>query len=733
MLDRFAHGGIGLVRFGEGLASAAAIRGVEELFHRNGVRYRILSRREARTGQMADKEPHCLLFAGDLKLRFDDLRLHQARLVLTGIGLPVTMCHPRAVDPTIVPVDFSAVYVDQEELTSTYAGYELCPDIALALDRQTVDRPPTYDRGLFMGQHESTLNLGDPVELCETVDECRDLFAHFAAIITDSPRFAGIAASLERNVVLLISDGDTGKARLYENAFTIARSLDEFAGIEEEASSVREGLYRRLCGAPSRVLPFDSVPLRREGLVLHDGPTGKTLRDGLGNDIVQCDDSAAFIWRLCGGSLDIGEMVEAISEEYREPLDRIARDVQTVLRKFISRGIIELEPLRSDSHDREADEAMRAMVNPPLSSGTSSKSLQLFIRKPAPTHGKIIWSARLRCESLIDEDIWFEYDETMEPAVTPRADPFLLASLYFAMRHGLSLWVRGAGVSASLIERLDEFQQAWCAWSNLLRYVEISAEEIEDRGPLREKPAILAFSGGVDSCYSVYRHVVEPDRYRKRRLTAALMVHGFDVPWVRDFKPVLERGRRVLCTTPLELVVMRTNIKRICRNWDSSHALGLAAGLTLFGERFGSGLIASTMPYNLVLSHGSNPITDWMMGSRYFEVLSDATAVTRIEKIRSIVGWPAARRHVRFCWKDKELGNCGHCAKCLLTAILFRALGDDPSDCFGQPITDESIAERLSKVRFGRLELFDARMALQEARLTDKRFDWEEPLRALTG
>jgi hypothetical protein len=326
---------------------------------------------------------------------------------------------------------------------------------------------------------------------------------------------------------------------------------------------------------------------------------------------------------------------------------------------------------------------------------------ELTVQPPRRDGERVRFSARLATTTGERRTLWFSLPRRHADAATRRADPFVLAALWGAMRSGRPLRVRGAPVSPSLLRNLEEFQRAWVAWRprRLQAAALLADDESEARRP--GPGAVAAFSGGVDSCYTVFRHAVAPDVARPRELRAAVMVHGFDIP--RDdpagFAGALARARRALAGVEVELIPVETNV-RTGVDWLDGHGLCLAAALTLFGGGFGAGLISATGTYRqLVLPWGSNPVTDPLLGSQSFEIVHSGAALDYIDKVRALAAWPAALENLRFCWEGEPRGrNCGRCRKCVQVGLILQAAGV-ASDCFDEPLAPDVIARVLEQIR----------------------------------
>ena len=144
-------------------------------------------------------------------------------------------------------------------------------------------------------------------------------------------------------------------------------------------------------------------------------------------------------------------------------------------------------------------------------------------------------SAILEIEGQEPFKIWFEIPEEFASFTSQSAEPFLLGAIFKAMGVGGNLHVHGH-VSHSLLRNLAEFQAAWHNWlPDRYNVVELSADAVQEIQIERPRGlAIAAFSGGVDSCYTIFRHSKLESGAGKRNLEAGLLVHGYDIPLEQD-------------------------------------------------------------------------------------------------------------------------------------------------------------------------------------------------------
>lgn len=295
--------------------------------------------------------------------------------------------------------------------------------------------------------------------------------------------------------------------------------------------------------------------------------------------------------------------------------------------------------------------------------------------------------------------IWYQLPARYEPALTKSGDPFVLAMIFTVMRIPSDLHIHGE-VSPSLLRNLEEFQSAWRCWRPE-RYtaVEITADVERERSSASSpQKALSLFSGGVDSCFTVFSHRTRQGNGRGYELQAGLMVHGFDIFLDQGdaFARAAARAKKMLDSLGVDFIPMVTNIRDLNEPWWDFHGAAPASCLMLLQEGFSGGIIPSTEPYNgLVLPWGSNPVTDWMMSNDSFQIIHHGASLTRTEKVREIAQWPEAKQYLRVCMigkKDEVDRNCGVCQKCVRTILNFRVVGAGLPGCFEKDATDEQIA-----------------------------------------
>jgi hypothetical protein len=306
----------------------------------------------------------------------------------------------------------------------------------------------------------------------------------------------------------------------------------------------------------------------------------------------------------------------------------------------------------------------------------AKRPMQLRPLEPIFADGTLRLSAVLEIDGEEPFTIWFEIPQEFADFATRSAEPFLLGALFKAMERGGDLHVHG-NVAQSLLRNLTEYQAAWHEWLperySIVRLTAESSQELK-----REKStglSIVAFTGGVDSSYTTYRHCKIEQAPDKRNIEAGLLIHGFDIPLEQkiEFDRAAQVAKESLASLHVRLITMRSNL--FCPDWDNTHGAAVAACLMTLQGRYEEGLIASTYSYSEFHGPwGSNPTTDHLLSSQSFPIFHDGAGTTRGDKLEAIARWSAGFHNLRVCWSAPERDkNCGVCVKCVFTLFLCRS------------------------------------------------------------
>ncbi len=323
--------------------------------------------------------------------------------------------------------------------------------------------------------------------------------------------------------------------------------------------------------------------------------------------------------------------------------------------------------------------------------------LQLWPEPPHETDGQITLGATIETPAGERQLLWYRVPAQFHRQLTASSDPFVLGVLFKAMRAGLNLRVHGQA-SPSLLRNLEEYQAAWTVWRpDKYTKINITADtEQENNLPPGDEVAVVAFSGGVDSCFTTWRHRTGQCGRWQRNLRAGMMVHGFDIPLDQPdvFARAAANSQKMLDSLGMELLPIATNFRDLGDDWEDCHAAAIVSCLMVFQGGYAVGVVGSTGAYDYVyLPWGSNPVTDWLLSSRSFQLVYDGAAYTRVQKVAAIAQWPEARKYLRVCWQGQDKAkNCSQCEKCIRTILNFRVAGSALPECFEQDVSNAQLA-----------------------------------------
>jgi hypothetical protein len=340
--------------------------------------------------------------------------------------------------------------------------------------------------------------------------------------------------------------------------------------------------------------------------------------------------------------------------------------------------------------------------------------IHLWPEEPRTVEDQIIASFCLEMEGGVRQQLWYRLPLALRDAIPPHCDPFVLAALFTAMRAPADLAVHGQA-SPSLLRNLEEYQAVWAKWrpENYSK-IEILADDERESPRPQTTAAVLGFSGGVDSSFSVFHHRRGNPGRARQDVQAAVFAHGFDIALSRkdSYARAAAKAKIMLDSLGVEMIPMAINLKHLGDDWGDSHAAGLASCLMLLGRRFAGGLIASSYPYSYLQSGwGSNPVSDWLLSSKSFTITHDGAGFTRYEKVCALAEWPEALQNLRVCIRGAEREkNCCRCHKCIRVLLYFRFAGAGLPPAFERDASDIDVL-RTSFPSAGLIRVFEEVLA----------------------
>ncbi|MBX9948298.1 MAG: hypothetical protein K2Y39_03955 [Candidatus Obscuribacterales bacterium] len=328
----------------------------------------------------------------------------------------------------------------------------------------------------------------------------------------------------------------------------------------------------------------------------------------------------------------------------------------------------------------------------------SSNTTHIWIDEPVGLNEETTYSAVIEVPHKERQTLWFKIPSRHAHLAVCSLDAFAVANIFLLMKEGFDCRFHG-NLSPSLLRNLSEFGSVWQVWRpERYKQIEIIPDSESEESVASERTsAIAAFSGGVDSTHTIFRHTIgNCPKSWKREIKSCLFVHGFDIPLSAPdaFERAIRPIESTLAKVGIDLLTMSTNLQAMNIEWDDTHIAGLASTLMFFKKHFNEGLVASGCAYGgLVLPWGSNPITDHLLSSRTFGIVHDGASVKRVDKIRQLTQWSDGYDNLRICFSaEKRDENCGVCAKCVMDILLTRLHGIPQSKAIPE-LTDAKIAD----------------------------------------
>ena len=305
-------------------------------------------------------------------------------------------------------------------------------------------------------------------------------------------------------------------------------------------------------------------------------------------------------------------------------------------------------------------------------------------------------SARIEIQTsgkTFPDTLWFKFPKSYSNYITDRADCFAASLLPLAMRWGENLEIHGP-LSPRLVHGMQEYQRIQHFWKpNEFRLIEISCTNLKMAITMNVAGAVgCAFSGGIDSFYTLWSHLPQNEKNPGYRISHCLMINGFDVNSVpEDAKTFSNKTRQLyepmMKRLGLQLLESNTNIWQFMDRpkWEEyMYTFGsiLTASALALGHLFSRFYIASSFQYTQLFPWGSHPLLDNLLSTEATEIIHDGAHLTRIEKIAALSQWPETYSRLRTCLFDTSfinntarLENCCRCERCIQMMSTLEMLG----------------------------------------------------------
>ena len=236
-------------------------------------------------------------------------------------------------------------------------------------------------------------------------------------------------------------------------------------------------------------------------------------------------------------------------------------------------------------------------------------------------------------------------------------------------------------VDGYLMQNALKVIEIWKSWYPKLKKININAPVFEmQQCPERRKSAAF-FSSGVDSFFTVLRHLACDNTSPDTGLDDLLFVRGFDIPLDNNelFDQVEKRQIAFAGKIQKQHLSIYTNLRetRFRRSgWGIlSHGAALASVGLVLEKRYKQILVASTHDYDNLCPWGSHPETDPLFSTKQMKIVHDGADYTRVQKTVFIAHNASALKSLRVCYGKLSDQNCSLCNKCYRTMITLKLLG----------------------------------------------------------
>jgi hypothetical protein len=252
------------------------------------------------------------------------------------------------------------------------------------------------------------------------------------------------------------------------------------------------------------------------------------------------------------------------------------------------------------------------------------------------------------------------------------------------MQFGEDIEVRGT-VSPKLAYSLDEYQHVLdFRLSPELHPVNIKYHQLR---PFTSAPSGVGstFSGGVDSLFTLWKHLPGQEFIPGYQVTHGLFILGFDTRFQDrgQYDLALHKFHAALSGIGISLISMSTNmVQLILPHLYYPHYYGpvLVGSAHALGGLFKRFYIPSSRDYYQLetWTSSSDPLSDPLLSSDHLEIIHHGATHRRVEKVAEISQWDFAQENLRICFNkayDENGLNCSRCEKCTRTMVPLYALG----------------------------------------------------------
>jgi hypothetical protein len=319
--------------------------------------------------------------------------------------------------------------------------------------------------------------------------------------------------------------------------------------------------------------------------------------------------------------------------------------------------------------------------------------------------------------------LWFRFPIQFQSRISTDIDPFAVALLLVAMKNQEPLELRGS-LSRKLFEGLKEYQRIYHSWyPQIFHEIEIRPTTLRDDSQNQSTQVACAFSGGVDSFYTLFKLMKQDDLMSKGKsnstgLNYTLFMAGFDMPLqLTQSISELTRSYSVLMKElGIQFVIGSTNIRSFVNtvDWTNAHGQALGAAALFFKNSWNQFYIPSSYTSASYPKWGTHPSLDHLLSTETLRFVHHGDESNRVSKLNLVSKYQDSYSRLRVCWiQNIGLKNCGECEKCVRTLVALDILNK-------RFLYTTFASDSLSSVKIRSLK-----MRTHQARLFARELMWE--------
>jgi hypothetical protein len=293
------------------------------------------------------------------------------------------------------------------------------------------------------------------------------------------------------------------------------------------------------------------------------------------------------------------------------------------------------------------------------------------------------------------------HDDDGHAAVAPidiSATPFLPVLTMLAQAQGWGLRVDAPVDTVALAgaQRAAGLMAGWFGWNDVL----VTARRREPEVPAAQGVGLF-FSRGLDSMWSLF--------HGQHRVDRLIAIDWVDPPLAGAGTQAVMRGTLAAAAEAgLPLLRVSSNSRRFTDpivGWDDAVGPTLASFALLLAPSVGTVVVAATLPDHLMRPKGTHPLLDPLWSSSRVRIVHDGSVLGRTDKAAAVADEPLVQHWLKVCWEREGDGNCGRCAKCLMTLSNFQAVGrlDAVAARFDAPLSAAAVSVAEARVAHGNI------------------------------